>query len=218
MTENGSVAPNDTSSTLQRKIVSIRLDFVEALTIVKSGLERWKLKPHNAKWWKIIDGTPIPNDLCVNIAEVLAEREAPPAPTPREGMDTRYENLKLMAQTLEEMLNEIQEICVEAKVGLNSVGEPCGKLVDAVRELAGRAAGQTSGDAPPKFATYENWIASLPKCLPWDQCDGDLPGEPHADNCPMKDKEPATFRDAFEAGRAALGQTSTREHTRGETR
>lgn len=36
---------------------------------VERGLHAWRAKPHNATWWRQIDGTPIPNDLCVCIAE-----------------------------------------------------------------------------------------------------------------------------------------------------
>lgn len=56
------------------------MDFHQALTIAQSGLETWKAKPHNARWWRRIDGTPIPNDLLVNIAEafVAAAREHSP--------------------------------------------------------------------------------------------------------------------------------------------
>lgn len=85
----------------------------------------------NAEW--MVDSCA--QELAKQTLEALAAHSAAPS----EG-DTRYENLKFMAETLEAMLNEIQEICIDAKVGLNSVGEPCGKLVDAVRELATRAA------------------------------------------------------------------------------
>lgn len=37
------------------------------------ALERWRNKPHNAKWWKKIEGTPIPNDLIVCISEDIAK-------------------------------------------------------------------------------------------------------------------------------------------------
>lgn len=47
------------------------MDFHQALTVAKTGLEAWKAKPHNARWWRRIDGTPIPNDLLVNIAEAF---------------------------------------------------------------------------------------------------------------------------------------------------
>src|SRR5271155_3529283 len=49
--------------------------FTEVLRAADAGLKRWAEKPGNAKWWKRIDGTPIPNDLLVNIAESV--REAP---------------------------------------------------------------------------------------------------------------------------------------------
>lgn len=43
-------------------------DFQEALRRCDAGLEAWRSKPNNKKWWRKIDGTPIPNDLLVNIA------------------------------------------------------------------------------------------------------------------------------------------------------
>jgi len=52
------------------------INFVTALALCEQGLEQWKAKPHNAKWWRRIDGTPIPNDLLVNIAEVFAQEDA----------------------------------------------------------------------------------------------------------------------------------------------
>ncbi len=47
------------------------MTFNEAMDIVDDGFETWKAKPHNARWFKRIDGTPIPNDLKVNIALAL---------------------------------------------------------------------------------------------------------------------------------------------------
>ena len=48
--------------------------------------------------------------------------------------------------------------------------------------------------------TFESWKASLPKCIGFEGgCDGDLVGEGHEDNCPMKGKKFATLEDAFHA-------------------
>ena len=44
---------------------------------VQGGYDAWAAKPHNAKWVRKIDGTPIPNDIVVNIFEALkASRSA----------------------------------------------------------------------------------------------------------------------------------------------
>ena len=48
---------------------------MEAIELVEKGFNRWKEKEHNKKWFKKIDGTPIPNDLMVNIAIVIAEAD-----------------------------------------------------------------------------------------------------------------------------------------------
>ena len=41
------------------------------MDIVEDGFHTWKAKEHNARWAAYIDGTPIPNDLKVNIAEAI---------------------------------------------------------------------------------------------------------------------------------------------------
>jgi hypothetical protein len=44
---------------------------VTPLQIAQAGYDAWAAKPHNKKWVRRIDGTPIPNDLLVNIAEAF---------------------------------------------------------------------------------------------------------------------------------------------------
>jgi len=48
----------------------------EAMGVVEAGMKAWRDKPHNARWWRLIDGTPIPNDLIVCIAEAVANASA----------------------------------------------------------------------------------------------------------------------------------------------
>jgi len=50
-----------------------QIGFIDALQMVECGFDDWKSKPHNAKWFKLIDGTPIPNDLTVSIAKAIAK-------------------------------------------------------------------------------------------------------------------------------------------------
>ena len=52
------------------------LSFVNALGIAKDGYASWANKNHNKKWVRKIDGTPIPNDLLVDIAKEFATRIA----------------------------------------------------------------------------------------------------------------------------------------------
>lgn len=57
------------------------MDFHEALTIATAGFNSWAAKPHNKRWFARIDGTPIPNDLRVCVAEafvaaLVAEEQA----------------------------------------------------------------------------------------------------------------------------------------------
>lgn len=60
------------------------IGFMEAMDIVEAGFSNWKGRAHNAKWWRRIDGTPIPNDLAVNIAEAIS-RASLVSSTDREG-------------------------------------------------------------------------------------------------------------------------------------
>lgn len=43
-----------------------------AMEIAQDGYDTWAAKPHNRKWVKRIEGTPIPNDLVVCIAMAFA--------------------------------------------------------------------------------------------------------------------------------------------------
>ena len=63
------------TAALQRStyLANTKLGFVEALDACQRGLTLWRDKPHNFKWWNRIDGTPIPNDLLVCIAEILGQ-------------------------------------------------------------------------------------------------------------------------------------------------
>jgi hypothetical protein len=49
------------------------------LNDIQRGYDRWAAKPHNAKWVRKIDGTPIANDIVVNIFEELKDRYLPPS-------------------------------------------------------------------------------------------------------------------------------------------
>lgn len=44
------------------------MNLTRAISIAKTGYDVWAGKPHNKRWAKLIDGTPIPNDLAVCIA------------------------------------------------------------------------------------------------------------------------------------------------------
>lgn len=47
------------------------MNFIQAMDIVEQGFEAWAAKEHNRKWVSRIEGTPIRNDLLVNIAEAI---------------------------------------------------------------------------------------------------------------------------------------------------
>lgn len=49
------------------------IPWVRALQLAERGYARWAEKPHNRKWARRIDGTPIRNDLLVNIANAVCE-------------------------------------------------------------------------------------------------------------------------------------------------
>lgn len=65
------------------------ISFSDAMEIAEDGLRRWREKDHNAKWWRKIDGTPIPNDLLVNIAQSMCEVyvRTPAAPEDQAAID-----------------------------------------------------------------------------------------------------------------------------------
>jgi hypothetical protein len=48
------------------------MSMIEAMKTTQDGFELWRSKPHNKHWWRLIDGTPIPNDLSVCIAQAIA--------------------------------------------------------------------------------------------------------------------------------------------------
>ena len=52
------------------------MNWANALAIAEKGFETWAAKDHNRKWVRKIDGTPIKNDLLVNIATAFAEAHA----------------------------------------------------------------------------------------------------------------------------------------------
>ena len=64
---------------------------------------------------------------------------------------------------------------------------------------------------------FEEWKKSLPHCIgDSGGCDGDLVGEEHEDNCPMKGKEWATFEDAWMAAVFACEQEAAKVREDGE--
>ena len=64
------------------------ITFQRALELAERGFQIWKDKPWNKKWFKRIDGTPIPGDLKVNIA--IAIMEGLPADLPDERQNRIY--------------------------------------------------------------------------------------------------------------------------------
>ena len=60
------------------------MNWSDALALAEKGFDAWAAKPHNRKWFRKIDGTPIKNDLLVNIATAFAEAliAAPANPAP----------------------------------------------------------------------------------------------------------------------------------------
>lgn len=63
------------------------MNFTEAMERTERGFATWAAQPHNRRWVRRIEGTPIANDLLVRIAEEFCgiadrEREHNPAPDP----------------------------------------------------------------------------------------------------------------------------------------
>lgn len=75
--------------------------FTEALEIIKSAFDAWSSKPHNQKWFKRIDGTPITNDLTVTIAEQVRRLyDSPVSDSMKAECDRYKEALGLCQRTL----------------------------------------------------------------------------------------------------------------------
>ena len=59
------------------------MNWSDALALAEKGFDAWAAKPHNRKWFRKIDGTPIKNDLLVNIATAVCRSRSsqrPPIP------------------------------------------------------------------------------------------------------------------------------------------
>ncbi len=54
-------------------------DGLVPMDVARAGFALWAGKAHNAKWLRKIDGTPIPNDIIVNMAEAFGAALASPA-------------------------------------------------------------------------------------------------------------------------------------------
>jgi hypothetical protein len=47
------------------------LDDINLMAVAETGFGTWAAKPHNVKWVRLIAGTPIENDLIVNMADAI---------------------------------------------------------------------------------------------------------------------------------------------------
>jgi hypothetical protein len=52
----------------------MKMDYGALLTAASRGYTMWAMKPHNKRWAKKLDGTPIPNDLLVCVCQEIAEQ------------------------------------------------------------------------------------------------------------------------------------------------
>ena len=95
----------------------------DAMKIATEGLETWRAKPHNAKWWRRIDGTPIPNDLPIVIAEAFVNAIAP--------CDAE---IAIGEEADMELSVQAGEKSTDAKLAIlrHSIGEGADKLFEAI--------------------------------------------------------------------------------------
>jgi hypothetical protein len=49
------------------------MNFIDAMAIAELAFDTWAAKEHNKKWAGLVDGTPIRNDLTVNMATAFVE-------------------------------------------------------------------------------------------------------------------------------------------------
>jgi hypothetical protein len=82
------------------------IGFVEAMNIVERGFIAWKDKSHNRKWFKRIDGTPIPNDIAVNIAEAICDAKLyGRSPENRRTLAKNVQRFDITAETIQTLLD-----------------------------------------------------------------------------------------------------------------
>lgn len=74
-----------------------------ALDMAQAGFDAWAAKPHNRKWVRRIDGTPIKNDLLVNIADAIV------AAMPETAMEERQARILRMEKRIHNQRKALQD-------------------------------------------------------------------------------------------------------------
>jgi len=74
-----------------------------ALDMAHAGFDAWAAKPHNRKWARSIDGTPIKNDLLVNIADAIV------AGIPETPMEERQARILRMEKRIHNQRQALRE-------------------------------------------------------------------------------------------------------------
>lgn len=126
--------------------------FVDYLQRVQVGIDAWKNKPHNAKWWKRIDGTPIPNDLAVCIAEALGRADALAAnsATPQKLQEATAGQKQRESDQPEQALGQ----CWHKEIDDEGICKECG--AKAAIKLEGMPVHTAQGGSPVDLPSYGN--------------------------------------------------------------
>jgi hypothetical protein len=104
-----------------------------SLTDVLAGYDDWAGKPHNAKWVRKIDGTPIPNDLCVCIFNRLSTLAPSAAPSDEHWhtrffeADVRRAEAVLEGARLKADMTELRRVCTARIEELETTSIPLTK-------------------------------------------------------------------------------------------
>lgn len=112
------------------------------IEIAQRGFENWKAKPHNARWFRKIDGTPIPNDLTICIGEAFAE--------PLRSLSLRVEAEKRERERLKDRIDlRMNDYLVEMREGYDDSITGFNEAWDIVRsvfaDMESNNAGKTDG-------------------------------------------------------------------------
>jgi hypothetical protein len=132
---------------------AVTIGYMDAFDIAQKGFDAWKAKEHNAKWFRRIDGTPIPNDLLSNIAEAFAH--SIPAQTTSSGLRDRGER-----ETILMYEDALGRIITEDREEHTNADGPCAKIA---REAIAKSAA-----VPPQDSA-----ASRQRCPACDRTDAE---------------------------------------------
>jgi hypothetical protein len=125
--------------------------------IAQRGFDKWKAKEHNKKWFRLIDGTPIPNDLVVCIAMEFMMKDVPEYD---EGVQCENPECKHVEA---EVITGLYGIAGGGGIGPYTVCEHCGViLTKSVDESLNHTFAELKDERTPDTKADEPTVSSDP--------------------------------------------------------